>query len=735
MSRCGRLFRVAFAVSAAAVVASTATIGDKDDVWVAPRKNWWAFRKPVRPDPPKPARSATAAAWVKTPIDAFILQTLREKNLTPSPRLSPEQLLRRVTLDLTGLPPTSEERERFLKDRSPKAYENLVDRLMSSSAYGERWATKWLDVARYADTNGYETDAERLHGWRYRDYVVAAFNKDKPYDRFVQEQIAGDELFPGDRDALIATGFHRAGPIHLVGGNNDAEMTRQEVLTEMTNGLSAAFLGLTVGCARCHNHKFDPIPQSDYYRLQAALAATDFADQPFGGEPAVAAHKEAVKAHEERLKPIKKQIEAIEKPYRDRLQAERRKQIEPQFLAALDIPKDKRNDEQKRLAKEAESQLRLLWDDVVNALSPEDRARRAELRRQMHQLAYEAPDPAESAFAVTNMKEAPSSHILKVGNHKMKVAEVFPGTLRVLGGDPGSTDLTRAPQGRRSELARWLTSPEHPLLARVMVNRLWGLRMGKGIVWTQNDFGALGARPTHPKLLDWLAVEFVENGWSIKKLDRLILLSSAYQQSIGYDPAKAKIDPDNKYYWRAHRRRLEGEFIRDSVLVASGALNPKRGGKPIKTPLEPEIYDLIFTEGEPDNLWPLPRDASEFDRRSLYLLNKRTVRLPFLANFDQPDNMSSCPERPTSTHALQALSLMNSDFMQSRARRFAARLESECGPAGGVACRVRQAYLHALAREPKPAESAMARQFLAQGSPLEDFCLALLNRHEFAYLP
>ena len=707
---------------------AAATSGDKDDAWVAPRKNWWSFKKPVRREPPK-----IASPWVKTPVDAFILAALQAKQLSPAPPLGREQLLRRVTLDLTGLPPTMEDRARFLGDSSPKAYEALVDRLMATPEYGERWATKWLDVVRYADTNGYELDLERPHGWRYRDYVVAAFQNDKPYDRFVREQVAGDELFPGNQEALIATGFHRAGPIHLVSGNLDEEMNRQEVLTEMTNGLSAAFLGLTVGCARCHNHKFDPIPQSDYYRLQATLAATEFKDLPLVDAAAIKAQEEAKKAHEERLKPVAKQIEEIEKPYRERLKEERRKKIEPQFLAAMEIPKDKRDEEQKRLAKEGESQLKLLWDEVVNALSPADRERRAALRRQMHRIEYEEPEPPASAYAVVNMEKAPASWVLKVGNHKMKLDEVGPGTLRVLGEGPGSTDVTRQPAGRRSELARWLASPDHPLTARVMVNRIWGLRMGRGIVTTPNDFGTLGARPTHPELLDWLATEFVAGGWSVKKIDRLILMSSVYRQALEHDEAKARIDPANKFYWRANRRRLEGEFIRDSALEVSGALNRKRGGKPVKTPLEPEIYDLIFTEGEPDNLWPVALDPAEHDRRSLYLLNKRTVRLPFLANFDQPDNMTSCPQRPTSTHALQALSLMNSDLMHTQAKRFAARLESECRAGGD--CRIRTAYLHALSRGPRPAELTMARQFFARGGPLEDFCLALLNRNEFAYLP
>jgi hypothetical protein len=696
----------------------------KDDAWVAGRKNWWAFQTIARPAVP-----AVADPWVRTPVDAFLLEALRAKKLKPAPPLGPEALLRRLYLDVTGLPPSPERVAQFARDPSPEAYAATVDRLLESPHYGERWATKWLDVVRYADTNGYELDAERPQSWRYRDYVIRAFNAGKPYDRFVQEQIAGDEMWPGDPDAVVATGFFRAGPQHVVGGNQDEEMNRQEVLVEMTTGVGAAFLGLTIHCARCHNHKFDPIPQADYYRLEAVLAATEGKEVPLANEAEKAAYEEARKAYEAKRKPIKDQIDAIEKPYRERLREEKKARLEPRYLAALDIPKDQQTEEQKVLFKEASAQIKVSWDDVVAVLSPADRDRRAALRRQMHRLDYDEPEPPMAAFAVANMEKAPPTHILKIGNHKMKLDEVGPGLLRVL--DPPAVGEGSA--GRRTALARWLTSPDHPLTPRVMANRIWQTRMGRGLVPTANDFGVLGARPTHRTLLDWLAAEFVSNGWSVKKLDRLILMSNAYRMAPAYNEASAKADPDNNLYWRAHRRRLEAEFLRDSVLAVSGALNPALYGKPVKVPIEPEVYDLIFTEGEPDNLWPVNLDQADHHRRTIYLLNKRTVRLPFLANFDQPDAMTSCPTRPTSTHALQALSLMNSDLMRQQSERFAERLEAECKGKDG-ACFVTRAYRLALAREPKPAERAMAREFLA-GNPRADFCLALLNRNEFAYLP
>lgn len=719
---------VAVSVLAAGVCALAAAAIDaaKEESWIASRRHFWAFKAPARPAVPE-----VGDPWVRTPVDAFILQTLREKGLTPAPPLDKERLARRLHLDLTGLPPSPEEVDRFIRDTSPDAYEKLVERLMGSPHYGERWAQKWLDVVRYADTNGFELDAYRPHGWRYRDYVVRSFNVDKPYDRFLQEQIAGDELFPGNHEALVATGFLRVGPIHIVGGNQNEEMNRQEFLTEIVNGVSAAFLGLTVGCARCHDHKFDPIPQSDYYRLQAVFAATEGQDIVIASEQELAAHERAMKEFEARLNPIKEAIKQIEAPYRERLREEKKQKLEEKYLKVLDIPKEERTEEQKTLAKEAEGQLKVYWDELVAALTPEDRERRAELRRQMHELELHRPHPPAAAYAVANRGDPPPTHILKVGDHRHKLDAVGPGVLRVISRE--GSNLPEDPCSRRSALARWLSAPGHPLTARVMVNRIWQMRMGTGLVATPNDFGLLGTRPSNQALLDWLATEFVARGWSVKAIDRLILGSSVYRQSTDYHEANAKIDPENKYYWRMNRRRLEAEFIRDAVLTVSGALNRKMGGPPVRIPIEKEVYDLIFTEEEPDNLWPVHPDKREHARRSLYLLNKRTVRLPMLANFDQPDAMTSCPQRPTSTHALQALSLMNSDFMREQAAVFAKRLETECG--ADAPCRVERAYRLALARAPREAERAMARKFFEEGGVWEDFCLAMLNRNEFVYVP
>ena len=693
----------------------------------AAESDYWAFQ-PIA----DPATPSSASEWVRTSIDAFVLAELEKNDLEPSPPLEKRRLVRRLYLDLIGLPPSPDEVDAYLNDDDPRAYEKLVERLLESPHYGERWALKWLDVVRYADTNGFEQDAFRADAWRYRDYVVHSFNRDKPFDRFVQEQIAGDELFPGDADALIATGFHGAGPRHVVGGNQDKDEARQEVLTEMTLGVGQVFLGLTVQCARCHDHKFDPIQQADYYRLQSFFAGTDIAERNLAPTDEIVAYEAALEAHERRLKPIKDQLAEIEKPYREQAKALKREKVAPEFLAALAIPKERRTEEQKRLAEEAEAQLKPPWYDVV-ALIPEDlKARRRTLRERMHAIELERPDPPRGAYAVKNLGEAPTTHVLRVGDYRHPLDPVEPDFLSVL--DDFGVEAPTTAEGRRAALARWLTSEGNPLTARVMANRVWEFRMGRGLAPDPNNLGLLGGDVSHPELLDHLASRFVALGWSVNALDRMIVLSSAYRQSAEIDPAKAERDPDNKLYWRAHRRRLEAETIRDSVLAASGGLNRDLGGQPVRIPIDPEIYDLIFTEAEPDNLWPVTPDEAQHRRRSLYLLNRRTVRLPLLANFDQPDTMTSCAVRPTSTHALQALTLINGPFIQAQSKAFADRLAAACGDDG--ACQAKQAYLFALAREPSAEEAKLAEEFLADGETrLSDFSLALLNRNEFVYRP
>jgi hypothetical protein len=670
-------------------------------------------------------------SWAKSSLDAFILQHLQEKQLTPSAALDRISLLRRVTYDLTGLPPTPEEVDAFVRDRNSNAYEKVVDRLLASPHYGERWASKWLDVVRYADTNGFELDQDRPHAWRYRDYVIQSFNEDKSYKRFIEEQIAGDEMFPGDRTALVASGYLRAGSEHVVSGNIDPAESRQEVLTEIATNVGQTYLAMTVNCARCHNHKFDPILQADFYRLQAVFAAGKGKEVEIATPEEKAAFETADAAYKQRLNPVQEELKALAKPFADKLREERKAKLEPKLLAALNVPKEQRTAEQKTLAHDAESQIGAAWDEIVAIMPPDALAKRATLREKLHQVESTAPDPLPMAYAYVNAGEgAPQSYTLRLGDPHSPLGPVEASVPRVI---KANYEIPQGPTGRRAGFAKWLASEENPLTARVMVNRIWQFRMGTGIVRTPNDFGTMGDKPEKHDMLDWLAAEFMSDGWSVKAIDRLIVTSNVYQQSASPDGAKAKVDPENKLYWRMNRKRFDAEMIRDAALSISGTLNPRIGGRPVRNAIEPEVYDLIFTEFERDGLWPVSPDKAVRNRRALYLYNKRSVRLPLLSAFDQPDDISSCPMRPTSTHALQALSLFNSDFMQDVSKDFAKRLESACGT--NRTCMIQNAWKLALSREPRKEETKLARSFFASGGTLIDFCLALFNRNEFVYVP
>jgi hypothetical protein len=754
-----RCFSIAFVVSLVAVAADAAnrpTYEDPD--LTAKERQHWSFLPPMRPAVPV---LSTEYVVPRNPIDNFIFARLRKAGLKPSPEADRLTLIRRVTYDLTGLPPTPAEIDAFLADKSPDAYEKLVDRLLASPHYGERWAQHWLDVVRFAETNGYEADGERPQAWRYRDYVIRSLNDDKPYNQFVTEQVAGDILAAGKeprsvRDLWLATGMNRCGQVHKVGGNVDKEENRQEVLIEMVNGLSSAVLGLTIACARCHDHKFDPISQGDYYRLQAFFAAAQFEEVDL----ATATEKEAVqkKLAEVTRKsgPLKKQSAELEAPYRAKLLAERKAKLDAKTLEAVNTPAKQRTPEQKKFAAAATPQLKILWDEVIAALSPEDRARRDAIRAQLDRLKAQLPKPAAQAWAIADDKTIPTTYVLKRGDVKRKTLAVKPAYPRVL-------TANDEPPRNRLDLARWLTSPRNALTARVIVNRLWAHHFGRGIVDTPNDFGTRGGRPTHPKLLDWLACELVQptdsgEPWTLKRLHRLMVSSATYRQASRVNPLAAamKADPENKLLWRMNRHRLEAESIRDAVLAAAGTLTPQVGGPSVKVPLEPEVYDLIFTEGEPAGLWPVTPDPKQHTRRSIYLFLKRNVRLPILEAFDQPDTLNSCAARPVSTFAPQALILMNGPFARAQSRAMAADLIRTAGP--DAKAQVKAAYRRALGRLPHAEEVRTALDFLksqaellrpqplaqqslgipptpAETRALADLCLAILNTNEFVYVP
>ncbi len=644
------------------------------DEYSAEERSHWSLLKRSSPLPPE-FSDESDRQWVRNSVDAFILRHLKTADLRPAPPADRRTLIRRVYFDLIGLPPPASEVQRFADDDSPVAYRSLIDELLASPQYGERWGQHWLDVVRFAESEGYEYDLHRPEAWRYRDYVIQAFNSDKPYDRFITEQLAGDEMeFSGNngadrREAQIAAGFHRLGPIRRNGGNPEVAFSRNEVLTEMTNIVGTTFLGLTLGCARCHDHMYDPIRQTDYYRLQAFMSATHDNDIPL--------------ADETTRQQWKEQTEKI--------------QAEINSITAK-----------------------------LNESSEQDRTK---LNEELKTVQAHLPGPLPTLFSVKNdFANRTPVHLLEVGDEFRKGIPMGMRTLGVLQRDV-QTDLPANVPDPRLRLAGWITDPAHPLPARVMVNRIWHDHFGRGIVATVNDFGVNGAEPSHPDLLDYLAERFIREGWSIKSINRLILLSSTYQQSSIHPAHKQvmQVDAENRLLWHFRSRRLEAEEIRDAMLSVSGRLNSRSGGPSIMVPVEQELIGLLFKPKQ----WQVTTDAAQHDRRSIYLFAKRNLRLPFLEVFDQPDLQTSCGCRVSSTHAPQALEMLNGKLSNELAGVFAERLRKEAGE--DVVTQVRLAFWIATGRPPTVQQEAIANAFL-NAEPLREFTLAMFSLNGFLYV-
>ncbi|MCC6421199.1 MAG: DUF1553 domain-containing protein [Gemmataceae bacterium] len=693
-----------------------------DDYRIPPEKrDHWAWKAPVRPTVP----AVRNAAWVRNPIDAFVLARLEAAGLSPAPPATRAQLLRRVAFDLTGLPPSLAEIDAFVGDRSPDAYAKVVDRLLASPHYGERWGRHWLDLARFAESNGFEHDEIRPGAWRYRDYVIRAFNTDKPYDRLVREQLAGDELYPNDPDALIATGFNLLGP-DMTDAANQAQR-RQNTLDDMTDTTGLVFLGLTVGCARCHDHKFEPIPQRDFYRLQAFFAPAVFRpDLPVAPPEQKAAHDRARQEYTARIQPTTDAIVRLEAPYRKKLYEARLARLSEEARQAHRTRAEQRTPQQKELVGQTVRFLNITPQQVLASLSAADRAEHRKLQQRLKTFDHCKPAPLPSAPGLQEGSAVPTTFVLRRGELRHPDGAVGPGYPIIL--LPGHRETLAevkprsASTGRRAALAAWLTQPDHPLTARVMVNRLWQHHFGRGIVPTASDFGMRGQPPTHPKLLDWLAVEFRQRGWSLKAMHRLMLLSNTYRQSTQAPAETMRRDPDNHLLGRMNRLRLEGEAIRDALLAVSGQLNRQAGGPGVFPPLP---ADLGTVKG-----WQVSENPADHRRRSIYVFARRNLRFAFLEAFDLPDSNLSCPKRERSTTAMQALTLLNAREVQDAAKALAARLQRE---AGTDEERVTLAYRLTLGRRPIDAEMGLAREFLAS-SPLTELCRALFNVNEFVYL-
>jgi len=702
------------------------------------KPDWWSFQPVQRPTPPN-------VPGTTNPIDAFILEKLGEKGLVPLSRADRRTLARRAYFDLLGLPPSPEEVEEFLSDDSHDAFARLVDRLLESPRYGERWGRRWLDVVRYADSGGFETDIYFPNAWRYRDYVIQSFNDDKPYDRFVQEQIAGDEIWADDLElrggyqipdekrraleARVGTGLYAVGPIYHEAAL-DGRQLRYEWMTDAVDVTSAAFMGLTLGCARCHDHKFDPLSQRDYHRMMAVFAGSEPRNEPvvhkmnelgfYTGYPKLLKVEEYQTA-----------VKRIDAAARRRLQEQVESRFDEATLAASKKPREERTPaEQERAARldqaltDAGLKENAAGKKAEIQLTPTEKDERKRLIYLLGEAALKSRFELPQATVLGRAAVDYPVHMTSRGDFRSAGDVVQAGVPAVLASGVDFDD-----QGRRTSLAKWLTRPDHPLTARVMVNRIWQGHFGRGIVATPGDFGRQGDRPSHPELLDWLAAEFTADGWSVKSLHRKIMLSDAYQRSSGPHPANAEIDSVNAYLWRMNRRRLEAESLRDSVLSVAGTLNPKMGGRPVVPPLNQDEMAGMWDPSQ----WPATLDPEEQNRRSVYIYVKRSFPYPMFTTFDAPDTSLSCSRRDVTTVAPQALAMINSSFMVEQARAFADRVQAEAGDDSEA--QADAVWRLALTREPTDEERTRALELLGSGDDaLTQLCLLALNLNEFLYV-
>lgn len=645
---------------------------------VAAEDEWWS-RQPLTKPPPPAVRSA---GWARTPIDQFVLAKLREKGLEPAPPADKRTLLRRLTFDLTGLPPTPEEVDAFLADASTDAYEKVVDRLLASPHYGERWARHWMDVVHYAETHGHDQDRPRPNAWPYRDYLIRSFNADKPYARFVVEQLAGDVLHPDDADAVVALGFLATGPWDesslrdIREDSVDRQIGRYLDRDDMVTTAVATFLSTTVHCARCHDHKFDPITMQEYYGLQAVFAGVDRADRAYDTDPRVAAKRR-----------------------------ELRRQNAPYELLRLSLLQP----------------LRL-------PTAPELSLDRQLAALPAQQLVYAAATDFKPDGSHRPAGRPRPIHVLKRGDIHKPGAEARPGALSFLPELDSGFRLANPDDeaSRRAALALWMTDRRNPLTWRSIVNRVWQYHFGRGLVDTPNDFGRMGSLPTHPELLDWLAVTFRDGGGSLKQLHRLIVTSAVYRQSSRHRADFAAADADNRYLWRMNRTKLDAESVRDAMLAAADKLDRKMGGPSVKQFLEtPGIHvtPKVDYEGFDVNL-------PENYRRGVYRFVFRTLPDPFMEALDCPDGSQLTPKRTASVSALQALALLNDRFTVRVSEYLAARA-AKAGADGPA--QIRAIYRFTVSREPTPRETQLLSDYLAKYG-LANACRVVLNGNEFMFV-
>ncbi len=754
----------------------------------------WAFRPLHRPAIPK-----ITGARIRNPIDAFLAADHAANGLSFSPDAPPLMLVRRAFLDLWGLPPTPSDLEAYALDKSGEAYARLLHRLMQSPRYGERWGRHWLDIAGYADSDGYTTDdTPRPYSYKYRDYVIRSFNQDLPFDRFIVEQLAGDELAltrhsdlaaaaqdPVTRDWLVATGYLRMAADGTASGGVDQDLARNQVIADTIKIVSTSLLGLSVGCAQCHDHRYDPIPQTDYYRLRAVFEpAYNWKEWRKPSERLISLYTSADRAKatavEEEAGKLAKEKEARQTTLIDEALKKHLEKFDAAIRDALwtafKTPANQRTEDQKKLL--ADHPSANINAGVLYQYNPKAADELKAMEAKIAEVRAQKPVQDFLSLLSEPIGAAPVTHRFHRGDPRQPKEAIPPGTLSVLGPGGHALDLPLPPENpptsrRRLAFAKWLTSPDNPLVARVLVNRVWMHHFGRSLVGTPADFGLQGERPSHPELLDWLAVVFIAPpsddphqpglGWSLKRLHHLIMTSTAYRQSSARDAALNEIDPENRRYWRWSVQRLDAEAIRDSFLAVSGALSDRMFGPPV--PVREDVVGQIVVgidKKQGDNKMPVEVAMGEEEfRRSVYVEVRRSRPLAFLHTFDLPVMEVNCERRQTSTVAPQSLMLMNSDFTLQQARLFAERLRREAGPFREA--QVDRAWRLAYARPPSSEEFQTALDFLdrqtaqikaqavvatataagakgetkAPGAPEEQamrsLCQTLLSSNEFLY--
>jgi Protein of unknown function (DUF1549)/Protein of unknown function (DUF1553)/Planctomycete cytochrome C len=681
-------------------------------------RQFWAFKPVVRPGVPK----VKDAGWVRNPLDAFILARLEEKGFRPAQPAGKVSLLRRVYYAVTGLPPTPPEVDAFLNDASPDAYEKVVDKLLASRHYGEHWGRHWLDLVRYAETNSFERDGAKPFAWRYRDYVIQAFNQDKPYDRFLREQLAGDELDEVTPESIIATGYYRLGTWDDEPA--DRTLAYYDELDDIVGATGQTCLGLTMNCARCHDHKIDPFTQKDYYSFLSFFHGIrrhgnglDSLRDLGTPEERRQQHDKIVE-HQSKLNRLEAQLAAIEKSVRPLLEGGEKDDFNHEMNRLVIV--------RKRAAKDVSEQYAALW-------------------KQRQDLKRSSPQALSQALCVT--EDGPNvrdTFVLQRGNPHVqgdKVGPAFPSVLTAANSPPPKIPLLgkdARTSGRRRVLADWIADAKNPLTARVMVNRVFQFHFGRGIVRSSNNFGYMGAPPTHPELLDWLASEFVAGGWKLKPLHRMILTSNAFRMNSQGDSVLVAKDPENDLLGRFDLRRLTAEEIRDSILAASGNLNLDKTDGPSVFPVIPR--EVLSGQSVPGNGWgkSTPEEAAA---RSVFVHIKRSLAVPLLAVFDSPDPDTPCPVRFNTTQPTQALGMLNGTFINGQAKVFADSVRQEAGPSDQA--EVLLVLRRVLQRTPTQTEIDRGIRFLGElrdkdklsaDEALRRFCLLALNLNEFIYL-